>query len=180
MDEDENIPQEFQTNIKCPSCGEDLFLIYYSTEISFEEGINIETYYCKKCLYKQSSVVPRERGEPVYTSLKVNRSDDLRVVVYRSPEAIVQIPEIEAEILPGNAAYGEITTVEGILYRILEKLGIMEHDPEDAEIAQRVKKSLEMILNGGKPDITIVIEDPSGKSRINSSRAVRKKLEERG
>lgn len=179
MDEDENIPQEFQTNIKCPTCGEDMFLIYYSTEIAFEEGINIETYYCKKCLYKQSSVSPRERGDPVHTSLKINRPDDLKVVVYRSPEAIIQIPEIEAEILPGNAAHGEITTVEGILYRMKEKIEIMEQDPEDSRIAQKVKESLEIILNGGKPDITVVIEDPSGKSRINSSRALRREMEPR-
>lgn len=175
---EEEIPQEFETNVKCPSCGEDMFLIYYNTEISYEAGIRIETYYCKKCLFKQTSVIPRERGDPIRTSLKLRSPDDLKVVVYRSSEAVLQIPEIEAEILPGNAASGEITTIEGILYRIREKLGIMSNDPESEEKADHVGKMLDGILKGEKPELTIVMEDPSGKSRINSSRALRNSLPE--
>ena len=44
--------------------------------------------------------------------------DDLRVVVYRSPQARVVIPEIGAEIEPGEISDGEVTTVEGVVTRI--------------------------------------------------------------
>ncbi|AKA48274.1 hypothetical protein IX51_03220 [uncultured archaeon] len=176
MDEDEEIPQEFQTNLKCPSCGEDLYLIFYNTQIAYEEGVSIETYYCKSCLFKQSAVAPMERRDPVRTTLKLRSQDDLRVVVYRSTEAVLQIPEIEAEVLPGKSATGEITTVEGILSRILEKLDIIGEDAEDPEKMEKIRNVLEGILNGNAPEMTMIIEDPSGKSRINSSRASRVKL----
>lgn len=178
MADEEDLPQEFETNIQCPSCGENLFIIYYSTRIAFEEGINIETYYCKKCLFKQSAITPHERGEPVHTSLRLRSPDDLKVVVYRSPEAVLQIPEIDAEILPGKAATGEITTIEGILFRLREKLDIVGDEAEDPEKKEKIREILDGALKGNRPEMTIVIDDPSGKSRINSSRAQRTRMEE--
>lgn len=179
MDEEAELPQEFMTNMKCPNCGKDLFLIYYRTRIAYEEGLNIETYYCKSCLFKQSAITPTERGEPVRTSMKIRNQDDLRVVVYRSTEAVVQIPEIDVEVLPGKSATGEITTVEGIFRRVLEKLDIIGEDAEDPAKMESTRRTLEHALNGGNQDLTLVVEDPSGKSRINSSRARRDKLESR-
>lgn len=177
VDEDE-VPQEFQTNLKCPACGKDLYLIFYNTKIAYEEGISIETYYCKSCLYKQSAVQPMERGDPVRTTLRLRSQDDLRVIVYRSTEGVIQVPEIETEVLPGKSATGEITTVEAILLRVLEKFDIIGSEAEDPEKMKRVRNLLEGILSGEAPDLTIVIEDPSGKSRINSSRARRMSLEQ--
>lgn len=177
MGEEEEIPQEFSTNIKCPNCGKDLFLIYYKARIAYEEGVSIETYYCKSCLFKQSAVTPMERGEPVRTLLKIRNQDDLRVVVYRSTEAVVQIPEIDVEVLPGESATGEITTVEGIFRRVLEKLDIIGDEAEDPEKMEKTRETLELALGRGNQDLTLVVEDPSGKSRINSSRATRSRLE---
>ncbi len=177
MGEEEDVPQEFRTNLKCPNCGEDLYLIFYKTRIAYEEGVSIETYYCKSCLFKQSAITPMERGDPVRTTLKVRTQDDLRVVVYRSTEAVVQIPEIDAEILPGKFATGEITTVEGILRRMLDKFDIIGEEAEDPEKMKKTRNILELALNKGNQDLTLIIEDPSGKSRINSSRARRSRLD---
>lgn len=177
MDEEEEIPQEFRTNMKCPTCGEDLFLIYYKTRIAYEEGLSIETYYCKSCLYKQSAITPMERGDPVRTSLRIRSQDDLRVVVYRSTEAVVQIPEIDVEVLPGKSATGEITTVEGIIRRVLDKLDIIGEEAENPEKMKKTREVLELSLNSGNQNLTLIVEDPSGKSRINSSRATRSRME---
>lgn len=174
--DDEFIPQEFQTNVKCPNCGKELFLIYYTTNIAYEEGISIETYYCKGCMFKQNSVKPLEKGDPSRVSLKIKNSDDLRVIVYRSSEAVVQVPELEAEVLPGDNASGEITTVEGILRRILEKVEFVGKESEDISKMERARDRLSSALKGKDSDLTIVVEDPSGKSRINSSRAYREKF----
>ncbi len=176
MDRDEEYtPQEFQTNVKCPNCGKDLYLIYYTTEIAYEEAISIETYYCKTCMFKQNSVTPLKKGDPLLTSIRVRSSDDLRVIIYRSPEAVLRIPELDAEILPGDNASGEITTVEGILQRLLDKVEFVGDDSEDIEKMEEARSRLGDTLHGRDRDLTILIEDPSGKSRISSSKARREK-----
>ena len=50
-------------------------------------------------------------------------------------------------------------------------------ESEDTEKMEQTKKILELALTSGNQDLTLVVEDPSGKSRINSSRARRSKLE---
>ncbi len=177
--DDELAPQEFKTNVRCPDCGKDLYLIYYTTEIAYEEGISIETYYCKECMFKHNAITPLKKGDPMRTSLRIRSADDLRVIIYRSSEAVVQVPEIEAEVLPGDKASGEITTVEGILQRILEKVEFVGPESEDPDRMRVTRDRLSRTLSGKDTDLTIVIEDPSGKSKINSSKASREKVQPR-
>jgi zinc finger protein len=91
----------------------------------------------------------------------------LKTIVYRSPDASVKIPELDAEISPGIASKGYITTVDGILTSIKEKLSIMG----DNENINFLRERIEGIISGAEGNITIIIDDDSGKSKINSSRA---------
>lgn len=177
--DESNLPVEIETNVECPSCGKNLFLIFYNTEIAYEERITIQTYFCKSCLYKNSTVLKEGADRPQRTELKVSRPEDLRIIIYRAPEASILIPEIEAEIFPGEASQGEITTVEGLIYRMREKIDIMEKDPEDMKTWNAVRKKLDDMLDGKLSDFTVVLEDPTGKSVINSSKAVVVDLKEK-
>lgn len=172
MTDESDLPTEIETNVECPACGENLFLIFYNTEIAYEERITIQTYFCKSCLYKNSTVLKEGKNKPQRTELKVSRPDDLRIIIYRAPEASILIPEIEAEVFPGEASQGEITTVEGLIYNLRKKIDLMEKDPEDAAQLKKVKDKLDEMLEGKLPDFTVVLEDPTGKSVINSSKAV--------
>ena len=135
-DMDEEAPREFQTETSCPSCGQKLYFIFYRTRVSYEEAVEIETFFCKKCLYKSSQIRPLESDSPKKLVLEVRNHDDLRTILYRSPEAKIEIPELEAEIDPGEISTGEITTIEGVLTRLLEnmKYSFCPHDGHEVSV----------------------------------------------
>jgi len=165
-------PVEFRTKIACPSCGEDLYFIYYRTKISYENAIEIETYFCKKCLYKSTTTIPLDILEEKKISLRIHKYSDLRTVIYRSQEASVEIPEFGIRIDPGENSQGGITTIEGVLQDVLEKLDLFSIPGEDSEKLVKLRTTIEGILGGDGHSFTLIIDDPLGKSRINSPRVV--------
>jgi zinc finger protein len=174
--EDEEVPQEFKTEVECPNCGEKLYFIHYRTSISYEEGIEIDTYFCKKCLYKKNSINQLSRGSHIKLVLRVRSSLDLRILVYRSPEAKIEIPEYFADIEPGEASSGEITTVEGILQKLLDRLELFDSEDADPEVISALREKIENAIRGNGEEFTLVVDDPSGMSRINSNRTITVKV----
>jgi zinc finger protein len=178
MTEDYEIPAEEITEVQCPNCDEKLYYIQMMTNIAFEKQILIQTYFCKKCLFKKNEVIQIDRGEPVREIITVRNGDDLRTVVYRSPEARILIPEIEAEIEPGEISSGEVTTIEGIITRLCERMdsalfdfeGTKEEEKE-ANVKMDAIKSMKIF------PFTLIVEDESGMSRIQSSRATIEKID---
>jgi zinc finger protein len=175
MDSYDDPPVEIETAVECPTCSNPLYLIVYSTEIPLEGRITIQTYTCHSCLYKNSSVQYDTDGKPHMITFSITEPNDLNVLVYRSPSAYLEIPELKAEISPGEESSGELTTVEGILLTILEKLDLMfeEKTAEYYAIKDRIESSLRSIM-----PITIIIRDRMGKSVVQSSKAVWEALEE--
>ncbi len=170
--EDYEEPEEIETSIECPACGSKLFFINHETEIPHEGKINIQTYLCHKCLYKKSSIYRDSTEMPRKLTIRVERPEDLNVMIYRSPEALLKVPEIEAEIFPGEISEGELTTVEGILQRILDKIPLMREEDVDTS---GIESFLERAIRAEEP-VTIAIEDRTGKSRIESAKAREEKL----
>ena len=125
------------------------------------------SYICKRCSYRNVTVERHDRESPKIIKFRIKNKNDLKTIVYRSPDASVQIPELDAEISPGIASKGYITTVEGILTSIKEKLTVMG----DGEDVNYLRQRIDGIISGAEEKVTIVIDDDSGKSRINSSRA---------
>lgn len=168
--DDYEAPPEIETSLDCPVCKSKLFLIYYTTEIPYEGKIVINTYVCHKCLYKNANVFREQEERKQRIVFEVTDPEDLNVTVYRSPLGTIVIPEISAEILPGDSAEGALTTVEGILRTIEERLDTFETDEESSERMASVRKFLAGV---GREDfrVTLIIEDDSGKSRIHSPKA---------
>ncbi len=162
-------PDEIPTNVECPACGSNLYMIIFETEIPSEGHIMIQTYSCHKCLFRKSSVFPSEPGKHTRLSLKVKDKSALNTMLYRSQSAFVYIPELGAEISPGEKSTGYITTVEGILHRLQEYIDLMPYDDEDEFL--RVKKALEKAEEGALP-FTLIIDDETGKSSISSTDTV--------
>ena len=168
----EDFPREFDTESTCPSCGKKLTFVFYRTKISYEEAIEIESYFCKSCLYKSNNIRSLEREEPKKLVFSIRNSGDIRTILYRSPEARIQIPELNVDIEPGEISTGEITTVEGVLQRILEKVDLFDEEDADVEVLRNLKERIQGIINGNGENFTMVIDDPRGKSRVNSSRVI--------
>jgi ZPR1-related zinc finger protein len=176
---DDDIPQEELTEVLCPICNEKMYYIQMMTDIAFERQILIQTYFCKKCLYKKNEIVTMNRGEPIRARLLIRNMDDLRTVVYRSPEARIFIPEIDAEISPGETSTGEVTTVEGIITRTWERMfSAMEEFEGTEEEFEKATRKMETIIKWRFFPFTFMLEDPSGMSRIQSSRAAIEKIDQ--
>ncbi len=158
--------EEIKTDSICPNCGNYLYYIENTTEIAYEGKITIHTFHCKSCYYKNIIIDRHDREKPKIIKLRVTNKNDLKAIVYRSPEAYIIIPELDAEIAPGIASNGYITTVEGIIVSIKDKLSLMGTGEEINYLRQRI----DGILSGTEEKITIIIDDDSGKSKINSSK----------
>ncbi|MGP6220130.1 ZPR1 zinc finger domain-containing protein [Caldiplasma sukawensis] len=169
MDED-NFFEEEQNDVKCPVCNSNLFYTQIITDIAFERRILIQTYYCKKCLFKRNSVIPLDSGKAVRIRYEVSRAEDLRTIVYRSPDARITIPEINGEIEPGTISDGEVTTVEGVITRLSENM-LIAIDEND-ETAKEKMKFLKDFSEGKRIPFTLIIEDESGLSTVRSPRAI--------
>ena len=176
MGNDEDIPETFQTEINCPNCGRKLYFIHYRTSISYEEGIEIETYFCENCLYRKNTVNQLTSRDHIKLVFRVRSSLDLRVIVYRSPQARIEIPELFADIESGEAATGEITTVEGILQKLLDRLQLFDSEDADPEVIEALREKIEGAIRGDNIEFTLVVDDPSGMSRINSNRTITVKV----
>ena len=171
MPENPDAPVEEETNIKCPVCKSNLFYIQMITDIAYERRVLVHSYFCKKCLYKKNDVLPLESRKPIRLSITVRNKDDLRTTVYRSPFAKIIIPEIGAEVEPGEMSTGKITTIEGILDDFSERMDIVLRDEDITEHERETaRNSIESIRNATIIPFTLVLEDESGKSRIQSSR----------
>lgn len=170
--EDIEAPQEFITEINCPTCGEKLYFIHYRTSISYEEAIEIETYFCKKCLYKKNSVNRLTSYGPRKLVLGVKSPLDLRILVYRSPEARIEIPEFFAEVEPGEESTGEVTTIEGILSKLLQRISLFDSEDAKPGVMEELKSKIARAMEGKDVDFTLIMDDPTGLSRINSSKAI--------
>ncbi len=168
-DEYDEPPPEIETSLECPVCGKNLFLIYYTTEIPFEGTVVINTYVCHSCLYKNPQVTSETAGKKEKITFRIESKEDLNVVIYRSPSGSISIPELEAQIFPGDDAKGEITTVEGVLRTIYERLDVIADTDSDLKKLETLKERLsneESALG-----LSLVIEDETGRSRINSKKA---------
>ncbi len=119
------------------------------------EGTLIVAFFCPKCGFRGVDVFPEKGRKGRRLVLRVDNRKKLNVLVVRSSTATVKIPEIGAEIKPGPAATGFITTVEGILLRFLEVF----HGNKAAE------GKIRPLLNGR--EFTLIIEDPMGTSGID-------------
>jgi zinc finger protein len=171
----DDMPVEFKTEAPCPSCGKDLYFIFYRTTISYENAIEIETYFCKNCLYKSTRTIPLDLLEEKKISFLVSKHDDLRTILYRSQEARLELPEFGITIDSGENSQGSITTVEGVLQDILDKLDLFVTPDDEYEKLDLLRGTIKGILAGDNHAFTIIVDDPLGKSKIASSRAVEEK-----
>ncbi len=161
---------EIETSIECPACGQLLFLTFQTKNVPYEGIINIQTYYCKKCYYKHNEIYSEKDEQGKVMTLVVETPDDLSTIIYRSPSGSIRIHEIEVEIIPGEESHGEITTVEGILMTVKDKMEMFLDESEDREKAESTMKTIEDALSGKAVHMTVTVEDPSGKSVIHSSK----------
>lgn len=115
------------------------------------------SFTCNDCGYQNNeiqsgSVIP-ERG--IKITLAVKEKKDLNRQLVKSDHTSIQIPELNFEI-PSKSQKGEVTTVEGIIDRVVTGLeqdqsARREQHPEVAEQIDTFIKSLENLKDLENP-----------------------------
>ena len=157
--------------MNCPACGSKFMVSEYLYDAPYVGKLVISSGVCPKCGYKWSDVRLAESKGPRKIVYRVEKPDDLNALVVRASTATVRIPEIGAEIVPGYAAQGYITTVEGLVMDIYEKTKFLcESGEVPKEKCKEKLRELKRAVNG-EISFTVEIIDPMGVSLIASSKA---------
>jgi len=163
---------------RCPMCGEKkLTLIEDEQDIPYFGKTFIFSMQCAACGFLRSDVESAETKEPCRITFKVEKEADLKVRLVKSSEAKVIIPELKAEMVPGDCSIGFVTNVEGMIdkfEKIIQDEKKAAEDDDDTAVKTKAKNLLKKIWNVkcGEGSLTIIIEDPSGNSAIISENAV--------
>jgi zinc finger protein len=146
------------------------------TKIPFYKEVVIMSFSCEYCGYQnneiQSGAEIKEKG--IHLKLTVDNEKDLNRRVCKSDYSSIRIEELDFEI-PPKSQKGEITTIEGIINRVITGLTQdqdkrKEEHPEAAEqISQFVAKLEE--LKEVKTPFTIILDDASGDAMIENFNA---------
>ncbi len=148
----------------CLNCGEKSFRVrLYIYDVPYFGKVLLEVGICDKCGFRRSDVSVLEVSKPVRIVVHVDSDAELNALVIKSSTASIYIPELGIEITPGPAAPGYITTVEGILHRVLDHIPAECFD-ESNPCNRKVKEIIDAI--DGKVRFTLIIEDPFGRSDV--------------
>ena len=171
MSQDERkITKLMEEVTKCPACGKNTFKIrIYHYKIPYVGDILIESAKCQSCGYRWSNVELAQHGSPKRIKAHVRNAEGLNALVIKSSRATVVIPELGIEIYPGPAAPGYITTIEGILHRVLDHVPqeCLSPEKECHKRIELIKKAIE-----GSIPFTLIIEDLSGKSLVKGNNLI--------
>jgi zinc finger protein len=120
------------------------------------------------CGFKFVDTIILGQKEPLRHSKRVRSEGDLWARVIRSTSGTIRIPEWGIDIEPGPASEGYITNVEGVIERLQSVVNMAKNWSETDEERQRAERLLDTmrVARDGKPDFTIVIEDPLGNSAV--------------
>ncbi|WP_069807686.1 ZPR1 zinc finger domain-containing protein [Vulcanisaeta thermophila] len=156
---------------KCPVCGRDTLHV---TETLYEDPafgqLILYSQQCSSCGFRRVDIQYLESRGPSRLVYTVEDSEDVyRTYIFRSRTATIRSPELGIEISPGPEAEAMITTLEGLLLRMLdvaEQMEVLNEDDENTiNKLREFKNKVSMALRGNLK-FTIIIEDPYGNSAI--------------
>ncbi|WFO75086.1 ZPR1 zinc finger domain-containing protein [Desulfurococcaceae archaeon MEX13E-LK6-19] len=158
--------------IECPMCRTQMKVEEYLYNMPMVGKVLIASGRCRECGYRFNDVRLAEPRGPRRIIYRVEQPGDENALVIRASTASIRIPELGIEITPGPASTGYITTVEGILMDVLEKVEFLCSTGEASkEKCEEVKKAIREAMDARKK-FTLIIEDPEGVSAILSDKAV--------
>jgi len=156
---------------RCPVCGRDTLHVM---EILYNDPVFgdliLYSNQCDNCGYRRTDIQYLNSRGPSRITYEVRDEEDVyRTYIFRSKNAKVFSPELGFEINPGPEAEAMITTMEGLLLRLLDVADSMEvlNEGDDAvvsklrEFKNRVRDALK-----GRFRFTVIIEDPTGNSTL--------------
>lgn len=170
-----------EENQTCPNCSKNTLTTTETVrQIPYFGEASLFSLRCHNeyCDFFQADIEALSEKDPLRVEYVITKEEDINTRVVKSSNATVHIGEV-GSIEPGASSAGYITTVEGVLNRMLSQIRYQEKTAETEETiktAQKHIQKLEAVLNG-EEELTLVIEDPKGNSMIISEDAKVTKLE---
>ncbi|KAL3984948.1 ZPR1 zinc-finger domain family protein [Acanthocheilonema viteae] len=170
-DNEDATPMEVES--LCVNCHQNGITRILCTKIPFYRQIIVMSFSCEHCGYSnnelQSGEAAQEHGIEIVLSVKI--LSDLNRQIVKSEYAEVEIKELELTIPPKSQS-GEITTVEGILQRVITGLSQDQSRrrqcyPESARKIDDFIKRVERLINL-QEKFTLRIRDVSGNSFVQN------------
>lgn len=169
-------------DLRCPVCNQgNLYMIYKVTNIPYFGGIVTMTIRCDICSLKINDIMAvSEKGELPTKHERRTVKQNMGDLVILSAGSLIKIPEIGVEIHISRENGGEITTIEGILQDVREKvISLMRNSTsEDKIILEDILKKIDNELNTPSGGLHIVLIDENQKSAIISNELWTKQVEE--
>ncbi|CAD5224775.1 unnamed protein product [Bursaphelenchus okinawaensis] len=169
--ENDEAPMELES--VCVNCQENGITKLMCTRIPFYKQVILMSFSCDHCGYRNNEL---QSGEPVQEFgteivLHVKEQSDLNRTVVKSEYASLAVPELELEV-PFKSQPGEVTTVEGVLRRVVEGLSQDQilrriQDPEGAKQIDDYISRVEDYISL-KKEWTLKLNDPSGNCFIQN------------
>ncbi|HTX44163.1 MAG TPA: ZPR1 zinc finger domain-containing protein, partial [Methanocella sp.] len=168
-----------ETPYNCPACGSIVEMQCQQDNIPYFGDILEVSIVCS-CGFKFVDTIILGQKEPLRHSMRIRKEGDLWARVIRSTSGTVHIPEWGVDIEPGPASEAYITNVEGIIERLQTVVNMARKWSETDEERQRAEALLDTmrVARDGKPDFTIIIEDPLGNSAVIGEGVIVTKLSE--
>ncbi|KRY79793.1 Zinc finger protein ZPR1 [Trichinella pseudospiralis] len=123
----EQVPSEIES--LCMNCHETGITKILVTKIPLWKEVILLSFECDKCGYKNNEVSSGGKVQEfgLRLQLKILNKLDLNRQIVKSEYATVSLPELEFEI-PAGEHTGEITTIEGIIWRAKSSLSEVIED----------------------------------------------------
>uniref|UniRef100_A0A8D8RUR1 Zinc finger protein ZPR1 n=1 Tax=Cacopsylla melanoneura TaxID=428564 RepID=A0A8D8RUR1_9HEMI len=143
-------PETTEIESLCMNCGDNGTTRLLLTRIPFFKEVVLMSFDCPHCDFKNNEIQPGGRIEEkgVRIKLKVETQKDLNRNVVKSDFTAIKIPELDFEI-PSQSQKGEVTTVEGVLDRIVRGLSQDQETrrKEHAEAAAQIDAFIDKVTN---------------------------------
>jgi ZPR1-related zinc finger protein len=167
---------KLEDQIDCPACGKGKMKITRTIyTLPDKEEVLILLMECKKCNYENRDVISLKTAfKPGIWTITVHNKD-FTFRILRGQNGFISLPEAEFDIEPGPNASYMITTIDGILERMMNWAEYMKSNLESEGIKDdpELKKVLEVldVLNkclNGEMDFHIILRDEYGGSYVTT------------
>ncbi len=159
MNEELDKINKINLDLRCPVCHQgNLYMIYKVTKIPYFGGIVTMTIRCDKCSLKISDVIAiSNKGDLPTQQKRLTFKNNMGDLIVLSAGSKIEIPEIGIEVYVSSESGGEITTIEGVLLDIKDKV---------ISLMRNASKEDKAVLSGILKKITNELRDPSGKLSV--------------
>lgn len=157
----------------CMNCHENGTTRLLLTQIPFYKEVILMSFVCEHCGFQNNEIQPGGEMAPkgIRISVNIDKVQDLNRRVVKSDYSSVRIEELDFDI-PAQSQKGEVTTIEGIIDRVVR--GLEQDQPvrriQHPEAAEQIDAFVVKLkdLKEVKQPFRITIEDISGNSFVEN------------